>query len=80
MTGTVPTPGVLRALLAEILWGAAGGDVADWSKAIGDVEKLPTWSNVRSNWALHPSGSAEQLVAIEKAAEVVRAAHPYVAI
>jgi hypothetical protein len=35
---------------------------------------------VKSNWATHPTGSATELAAIEKAAEVVRAAHPYVSV
>lgn len=79
MTEAVPTPAKLRSILAEILAGAAGGDAAAWSSAIGEVEKLPTWANVRSNWAIHPTGSPAELVTIEKAAEVVRGAHPYVA-
>ena len=73
----IPTPAGLADLLVELLTGAAGGTEAEWRSAIGDVEKLPTWANVRSNWAVHPTGTAGQLAAIKKAVEVVRAAHPY---
>jgi hypothetical protein len=63
----------------EVLTGAVGGTEKEWREAIGDVEKLPTWANVRSNWAVHPKGTDEQRGAITKAVEVVRSAHPYVA-
>ena len=79
MTNNVPTPDELRDLLAHLLTGAAGGTDSEWWAAIGVVEKLPTWPNVRSNWAVHPAGTAEQIAAMDKAVEVVRVAHPYVA-
>uniref|UniRef100_UPI0035C9F4E4 hypothetical protein n=1 Tax=uncultured Sphingomonas sp. TaxID=158754 RepID=UPI0035C9F4E4 len=79
MSATVPTAAELRDTLAHILAGAAGGTEEEWRAAIGEIEKLPTWANIRSNWAVHPTGSAKQLAAIEKAVEVVRAAQPYVA-
>jgi hypothetical protein len=65
-----PTPG-LADVLAERLVGAAGGAEAERRTAIGDVEKLPTWVNVRSNWVLHPNGTAGQFEAIAKAAKAV---------
>lgn len=74
----IPTPARLADLLVELLTGAAGGTEAGWRDAIGSVEKLPTWANVRSNWAVHPTGTAEEIDAIEKTVEVVRGAHPYV--
>lgn len=40
---TIPKPKELRDMLAQILEGAAGATAADWSRAIGDVHKLPTW-------------------------------------
>ncbi len=76
----IPTPTKLADLLVELLTGAAGGTETEWRAAIGGVEKLPTWANVRSNWAIHATGTAEQLAAIEKTVEVVRAAHTYVAL
>lgn len=76
---TVPTPAKLRAILAEVLEGATGEDAPTWWLAIGEVEKLPTWANIHSNWKIDPEGTPDQLAAIEKAVEVVRAAHPYVA-
>jgi hypothetical protein len=75
----IPTPDALRDILVEILTGAAGGKAAKWRKAVGEVEKLSLAFNIRTNWAIHPTGTAAELAAIEKAAEVVRAAHPYVA-
>lgn len=73
-------PAGLADLLIELLTGAAGGTDAEWRAAVGDVEKLPTWANVRSNWAIQPNGTAEQRDAIAKAVEIVRGAHPYVAL
>jgi hypothetical protein len=45
----VDTPYELRDLLPAMIVGAAGGDEAKWSKALGDVEKLAIASNARSN-------------------------------
>jgi hypothetical protein len=79
LSGDVPSPAALRDILVEILTGAAGGTAAKWRKAVGEVEKLSLAFNIRTNWAIHPTGSPADLSAIDKAAEVVRAAHPYVA-
>jgi hypothetical protein len=76
---TVPTAAKLRAILAEILESAAGGDAPTWWLAIGEVETLPVSADVSSNWSVNPEGTPEQLAAIEKAVEAARAAHPYVA-
>ncbi len=58
-----PTPAKLADLLVELLTGAAGGTTAGWRKAIGDIEKLPTSAEMRSNWAVHPKGTDKQLYA-----------------
>lgn len=50
---------------------------AEWRKAIGGIEELSTWANVRSSWAVLPTGTAGETAAIEKAIEMVRSAHPY---
>lgn len=68
----------IRDLLAHLLAGAAGGTEKPWRARVGEVEALPIFSNVRCNWRIDPKGSAEQLHAIERAAAIVRAEHPYV--
>lgn len=75
----IHTPDELRALIATLLAGAAGGTEAAWARAIGPVVKLPIHSNVQSNWSIEPSGTDDELVAIGKAVELVRAQHRYVA-
>lgn len=75
----VPTPTDLRDLLTELLSGAAGNTRDYWAGAIGDVEQLPTHFNVRSNWQVQPRGSKRDLDAIQKAVDLVRQEHPYVA-
>lgn len=74
----IPTPAQLRDLLVTLLEGAAGGSAAHWRNAIGDIEAKPLWSHIRSNWEIHPRGRKADVEAIEKAAEIVRDAHPYV--
>ena len=76
---TVPTPEGLRNILVEILTGATGKPDDHWRAAIGVVEKLPVASNVRSNWAIKPTGNRTDVATIERAAAIVREAHPYVA-
>ena len=75
----VHTPEELRDLLLEVIVGAAGGDEAKWRKALGDVEKLPIAFNAQSNWVVRPTGTKAERVMVEKAAELVRVQHRYVA-
>ncbi len=75
----VHTPEELCDLLLEVIVGAAGGDEAKWRKALGDVEKLPIATNAQSNWAVHPTGTKAQKAVIEKAVDLMREQHRYVA-
>lgn len=72
-------PDEMRDLLATLLEGAAGGARENWLRALGPVEQLPTHLNVRCNWRVRPKGKKAELAAIERAVELVRAEHPYVA-
>jgi hypothetical protein len=67
----------LRDLLAQVLT-AAGHDEAYWLEKIGEVEALPIWNNVRSNWRVSPIAVGDDLEAITKAVELVRKEEPYV--
>ena len=73
-----PTTAEIRALLSHLLAGAVGGSEARWAKFVGDVESLPIVFHPRSNWHVQPTGSADEIDAIERAVAVVREAHPYV--
>ena len=66
-------------LLATVIAGVAGGTKAGWRKAIGPIEKLPTWRYVRFNWRITPQVQPPEREIIERAAELVRAEHPYIA-
>ena len=68
----------LRQLLVQVIAGVAGGTKAQWSKALGPVERLPTWLHVRHNWRVACRGTDEQRDIMERAIEVVRAEHPYI--
>ena len=58
----LPTPAELSDKLIAILVGAAGGSDHKWRVALGKVEKLPNWQTIRSNWIVHPMGSAADIV------------------
>ena len=73
-----PSPDGLRDLLAHLLAGAVGGSEARWRDLIGEVEALPIVFHPRSNWRIEPSGTAFEREAIDKAAQLVCEAHPYV--
>jgi hypothetical protein len=79
MPGRVQTPAEMRDLLVAVIVGTAGGDEADWRAAVGEVEKLPMATNVKSNWRVRPKGTTAQKGVIRRAVEIVRGAHPYVA-
>lgn len=72
------TPTEMEDLLVTLLAGATAKDAEHWRKAIGAVERLPLATNVRSNWRVTPKAGKRDLDTIAKAAEVVRAEHPYV--
>lgn len=69
----------IRDLLAHLLANVAGKTETHWKKRIGEVTALPIVFHPRSNWRIEPTGKADELQAIAKAADIVRAAHPYVA-
>lgn len=69
--------GAIRALLADLLAGAAGGDRQRWFDAVGEIEELPIVSNPRCNWRVNPRGTAREIDAIHRAVEIVKAEHPY---
>jgi hypothetical protein len=58
---------------------AIGGTEPGWRKLVGEVEVLPVVFHPRSNWRIEPTGTPDEREAIEKAAKLVRDAHPYVA-
>ena len=72
------TPDALRALIVEILVGVAGGTATRWERIVGNVEELPIALHPRSNWRIIPTGSSDEAVTANAAAEVVRAEHAYV--
>lgn len=65
-------------MLGEMLAGAVGGTADHWRRLAGPVEQLPIAMNPHSNWRIAPAAVGEELRAIETAAELVRAEHPYV--
>ena len=72
------TVGEMQDLLAHLLAGAVGKTDTYWKNLIGPVIALPIVIHPRSNWRIDPRGKPAEVEAIEKAAAVVRAAHPYV--
>lgn len=68
----------IRDLLVHLLTGVTDKPEAHWRKLVGEVTALPIVLHPRSNWRIDPTGKAADIEAIEKAAAVVREAHPYV--
>jgi len=68
----------MQDLLAHLLEGAVGKTAAHWKKLIGPLSALPIVLHPKSNWRITPKGKPVEIEAIEKAATVVREAHPYV--
>jgi hypothetical protein len=73
----LPTATAVQALVAHFLTVAAGGSHAKWCSLIGDVIVLPLARNPEGNWLVSPIGTAEERDAIENAATIVAASHPY---
>jgi hypothetical protein len=68
----------LRELMVELLTGAAGGEETRWRECIGPVSWHPLGNRPASNWTIEPTGSSREREAIEHAARLLRAEHPYV--
>lgn len=65
-------------LLVTVIQGVAGGTKSEWRKVVGEIERHPAHRFVRFNWSVTPTGTAKQRDVIERAVEIVRAAHPYI--
>lgn len=72
-----PTAAELRSLIVEILAGATERPADEWERVVGAIDVVPVWSSPRSNWTLEATGSTADRLAIDKAIEIVRGAHPY---
>lgn len=64
--------------IADNLTGAVGGTHDHWIEQVGRGRKLPITMNIYSNWRVSPIATGDDLAAIVKAIELVRAEHPYV--
>lgn len=73
-----PTCDELAALMVKVITGVEGGTDQHWAEIIGPIHQLPIIDNVRSNWAVVPGGTFRERTVINKAAEIIRQAHPYV--
>jgi hypothetical protein len=73
-----PTAAALSDLFVTVITGVEGGTDEHWRAIIGDVHMLPIATNVRSNWAVAPRGTRREHRVIDKAAEIIRQAHPYI--
>jgi hypothetical protein len=68
----------LRDILARDLTKANGGSAARWRRAIGEVKVYPRSTHAHCNWELRPIGSATIVDHVERAADAIRAARPFV--
>lgn len=67
------TPDEPTDLMATVIADAAGGGKACWRKAIGPVEQLLTWCNIRSNWWVEPRGDDHGRAVNSQAAAILSA-------
>lgn len=65
-------------MLADMLAGAVGGNRKHWLHLVGPIEALPIVTNIQSNWRVSPIAMGDELAAITKAVELLRAEEPYV--
>ena len=70
------TPDEPTDLMATVIADAAGGGKACWRKAIGPVEQLLTWRNIRSNWWVEPRGDDHGRAVSSQAAAILSAENP----
>ncbi|MFS0771211.1 hypothetical protein [Sphingomonas sp. 1P08PE] len=75
----IPRPDEIADLPAEVIAVVAGGRKMTWRRRIGAVERLPTWKHVKHNWCVTPIGTVEEKDLVERAVEIVRSEHPYIA-
>ena len=73
-----PTASEIRAMIAKILASVFGGTEDRWWRLVGNVAALSLSTNLHSNWAVQPRGTAEERDMINRAVAVVREAYPNV--
>lgn len=73
------TAGQLRDLFVVTLLRDQGGARRDWRLVVGEVKVYAPATHRHCNWAVTPTGSIEQIAAVEQAADTLRMAHPIVA-
>jgi hypothetical protein len=73
MTG----PELRDALIREIV-KAHGGSASRWRQAVGQIKVYARETHAHCNWEVRPSGSLRDVQVVERAADGLRAALPYV--
>ena len=71
------TAAEIQSLLAEMLAGVVGGPQEEWRSRIGELEVLSLAAHPRCNWSVVPTGTPQQVAAIDTAVELVRGEHPH---
>ena len=72
------TASELHHLLTSTLVRMRGGDRVRWRKAVGQIKVYPLSTHPHCNWDVRPAGSAAEIVAVERAVDIVRGEHPYI--
>jgi hypothetical protein len=68
----------LRDLLIRDIIRSHGGGTARWRKVIGAVKVYARDTHAHCNWDLRPAGTAHEVAVVERAADGLRARHPFV--
>ncbi|WP_419826053.1 hypothetical protein [Sphingomonas sp.] len=68
----------LRDLLVRDLVRADGGSAARWRRAVGELKVYARATHAHCNWEVRPAGTAYLIERVERAADAIRAAYPFV--
>jgi hypothetical protein len=68
----------LRDLLIARLAKANGGGSARWRRAVAGVKTYPRATHAHCNWEARATGTAREIDLVERAADALRVAIPFV--
>ncbi len=61
-----------------ILMRESGGTRRRWRGVLGEVRLYSTATHLHCNWSLTPTGTADEIAAVERIADRLRGEHPIV--
>lgn len=72
------TAGDLSTLIVQRLARDNGGGTGRWRRVLGELRVYSRSTHAHCNWDVRPTGSVSDVAAVERTADALRLAYPFV--